>query len=249
MSEGLKQTPAHDHENPDLLAVMPLATNVVEVGCSRGALAAAYKQRHPSSHYTGIEIDPTYANLARSHCNDVRIGNIEELLPIGALSDLEPAQCWVFGDTLEHLQDPWKILRLLQPLLSPNGCVCACIPNMQHWSIQLRLNTGKLEYTKSGLLDRTHLRWFTRLTMLQLFESSGFQIASIKPRIFPNQHTHEACKVIGLIASQIGHDPQQAINDALPLQYVIKAVLRPTSTVVAEQPGSSPHQTPPDFHG
>lgn len=236
MPEGLEQTPAHDRANPDLLAVMPSANSVVEVGCSQGALAAAYKRLYPSSHYLGIEIDPAYGEMARSHCNEVRIGNIEQLLPIGALNDLAPAQCWVFGDTLEHLQDPWKILRSLQPHLSPDGCVCACIPNMQHWSIQLRLNTGKLEYTKSGLLDRTHLRWFTRLTMLQLFESTGFQIDSIKPRIFPNQHTHEACKVIGLIASQIGQDPQQAINDAIPLQYVIKAVLTPTSPAIAGQP-------------
>jgi trans-aconitate methyltransferase len=228
----MEQTPAHDLPNPDLLAVMPEAARVVEVGCSRGALAKAYKQRHPSSHILGIEIDPTFAAAARSHCDEVLTGNIEELFRNGALSDLVPAQCWVFGDTLEHLQDPWQVLRFVKTLLSPNGCVCACIPNMQHWSIQLRLNTGKLEYADSGLLDRTHLRWFTRYTMVQLFESCGFQIASLQPRIFPHPHTQQASAVIGQIASQIGHNPQQAIQDALPLQYVIKA-----------QPASTSHAT------
>jgi hypothetical protein len=59
--------------------------------------------------------------------------------------------------------------------------------------------------------------------MVQLFESCGFQIASLHPRIFPHPHTQQASAVIGQIASQIGHDPKQAIQDALPMQYVIKA--------------------------
>jgi hypothetical protein len=107
---------------------------------------------------------------------------------------------------------------------------------MQHWSIQLQLNTGNLDYTESGLLDRTHLRWFTRITMLRLFESSGFQIESVNPRIFPNQHTEQASNLIGQIVSEIGHDPQQAIQDALPLQYVIKAV-----PVAASPEATEPH--------
>lgn len=232
----MEQTPAHDLPNPDLLAVIPEAARVVEVGCSRGALARAYKQRHPSSHVLGIEIDPTYAAAARSHCDEVRIGNVEELFRNGSLSDLHPAQCWVFGDCLEHMQDPWQVLRLAKTYLSPDGCVCACIPNMQHWSIQLRLNTGKLEYADSGLLDRTHLRWFTRHTMVQLFESCGFQIASIQPRIFPHPQTQQASIVIGQIANHIGHDPQKAIHDALPLQYVIKALPATASPEAAAQP-------------
>jgi tRNA G46 methylase TrmB len=102
----MHQTPAHDLPNPDLLAVMPPAERVVEVGCSRGALARAYKQLHPGSHYLGIELDPCYAAVARSHCNEVEIGNIEELFKSGSMKRLTPAQCWVFGDTLEHLIDP-----------------------------------------------------------------------------------------------------------------------------------------------
>jgi hypothetical protein len=225
----MQQTPAHDLPNPDLLAVMPPARRLVEVGCNRGALARAYKQRHPDSHYLGIEIDPGYAAEARNHCDEVRVGNIEALIGSGALNDLAPAECWVFGDTLEHLQDPWMVLRSLLPRLDPTGCVCACIPNMQHWSIQIRLNVGRIEYEDSGLLDRTHLRWFSRLTMVQLFESSGYQIASLQPRIFPHPQLQKACALIGQMASQIGHDPEQAIRDAQALQYVIKALPSPAS--------------------
>jgi SAM-dependent methyltransferase len=231
----MQQTPAHDRPNLDLLAVMPAAERVVEVGCSRGALARAYKQRHPDSHYLGIEIDPSYAAEARAHCDEVRVGNIEALISSGAFHDLPPAQCWVFGDTLEHLQDPWLVLRSLQARLDRQGCVCACIPNMQHWSIQLRLNGGRIEYADSGLLDRTHLRWFSRLTMLQLFESSGFEVVAIQARIFQHPQMQRACELIGQLASQIGHDPEQAIRDAQPLQYVIRALPAPASPGAAGQ--------------
>lgn len=215
---------------------MPPVGRVVEVGCSRGALARAYKQLHPGCHYVGMEIDPGYAAVARSFCDEVRVGNIEAMVSDGTLGDLPPAECWVFGDALEHLQDPWQVLRSLHPLLSDNGCVCACIPNMQHWSIQLRLHLGRLDYEDSGLLDRTHLRWFTRLTMLQLFESTGYQIALIQPRIFASEHTEQAMGLIHQIASQIGHDPQQAMEDALPLQYIIKATRAPGPAEADRQP-------------
>jgi tRNA G46 methylase TrmB len=78
----MQQTPAHDRPNPDLLAVMPTAERVVEVGCSRGALARAYKQRHPDSHYLGIEIDPTYAAEARAHQGplEVKPNSVPELV-------------------------------------------------------------------------------------------------------------------------------------------------------------------------
>lgn len=219
----MQQTPAHDRPNPDLLAIMPAATRVVEVGCSRGALARAFKARHPGCHYLGIEIEPAFASTARSHCDEVRVGDIESLLASGALRDLQPADCWVFGDTLEHMRDPWEVLRRLHSLLGTGGCVCACIPNMQHWSIQLQLNAGCIGYTDSGLLDRTHLRWFTRQTMLDMFASTGYRVQELRPRIFGHPKAEWASGLIGRIASEMGHDPDRAVQDALPLQYVIKA--------------------------
>jgi trans-aconitate methyltransferase len=229
----MDQTPAHDRPNPDLLAAMPPAQRVVEVGCSRGALARAFKTRHPDCHYLGIEIEPSFAAVARAHCDLVLVGDIEDLFNRGSLRSLPPAQCWVFGDTLEHLRDPWSVLRTLHPLLTADGCVCACIPNMQHWSIQLRLNGGRLAYADSGLLDRTHLRWFTRKTMLDLFTSSGFQVEALTPRIFAHPQNEAASQQIGQFARQIGHDPEEAVRDALPLQYVIRARPTPISPATA----------------
>lgn len=219
----MQQTPAHDVPNPELLALLPPASRVVEVGCSSGALARAFKARHPDCHYLGIEVEASFAAMAEQHCDIVLVGDIEDLLTQGTLAPFPAAQCWVFGDTLEHLRDPWQVLRSLKSWLTEDGHVCACIPNMQHWSIQLRLNSGQLEYSESGLLDRTHLRWFTRRTMIQLFESCGFVIESMIPRIFRNPQNESACQLLGELARKIGHDAQTAMNDALPLQYVIRA--------------------------
>jgi SAM-dependent methyltransferase len=232
----MEQTPAHDLPNPDLLAVLPAVARVVEVGCSRGALAKAVKARQPACHYLGIEIEPSFAAIASNHCDQVLVGDIESLLSSGQLGTIAAADCWVFGDTLEHLRDPWQVLRALHPLLRPGGCICACIPNMQHWSIQLQLNTGQIRYCDSGLLDRTHLRWFTRLTMLELFASSGFAVELMLPRIFPHRHAEQACQLIAQIARQIGHDPDQAIQDAQPLQYVLRARPAPASPAAAAPP-------------
>ena len=224
----MEQTPAHDQANPDLLAIIPEVKRIVEIGCSRGALAKAYKENNKNCKYVGIEIDPDYALLARRYCDDVLVGNIEDLLKAKIESELNEADCWVFGDTLEHLCDPWFTLKSIKSLISPNGSVCACIPNMQHWSVQLRLLAGQLQYEENGLLDKTHLRWFTRITIDELFTRSGYQIETIVPRIFSNQPPAEIIAIMRELASKVCSNPQQAIIDAQPLQYVIKA--KPTLT-------------------
>ena len=94
---------------------------------------------------------------------------------------------------------------------------------MQHWSIQFKLNRGDLTYEDSGLLDRTHLRWFTRETICQLFIETGFQIDELKPRIIENKSNQAAAQLIKSMAAQLGHNQEQAARDCLPLQYIVKA--------------------------
>ena len=173
----MKPTPAVDTHNPDVLALMPTQSAcVVEVGSSLGALARAFKAQAPHCHYTGIEIDAEYAKASERYCDRVLHASVEEL-DDAAFDSLFPSDCWVFGDTLEHLRDPWQVLRRIRERIDTQGSIVACIPNAQHWSVQARLNSGHFRYEDSGLLDRTHLRWFTRLTMMEMFESTGFRIS------------------------------------------------------------------------
>jgi len=219
----MEQTAAHSNHNQDLLASMPRASTIVEVGCSTGALARAYKKQNPTASYTGIEVDEGYGAQARPWCSSVLIGDVEDLLFSDKLrADLQ-AQLYVFGDSLEHLRDPWSVLARVHQLLLPGGTICACISNAQHWSLQARLSIGDWTYEDSGLMDRTHLRWFTRNTIERLFIEADFKIESIQPRIFPHPGSETVSKQIMAMAKILGRDPLIAARDAQPLQYVIRA--------------------------
>lgn len=220
----MDQTPIHELHNPDLLSLIPLSSRrLMEIGCSSGALAREYKKLVPDAHYSGIEIDASYAELAKRFCDNVEVLNIENADAVfwGNNADRD---CWIFGDTLEHLQNPWLILRCIHEILPTGGVVVACIPNVQHWSLQARLSIGDFRYENDGLMDKTHLRWFTRQTIVEMFNQSGLVIEEGMPRIFDEPQIERFLPIIGEMAKLAGADPRVAISDSLPLQYVIRAV-------------------------
>jgi SAM-dependent methyltransferase len=220
----MEQTPAHDRHNPELLKFMPdNARRVVEVGCSTGALARAYKAINPQAHYIGVEIDPAYAELARRHCDEVLVQDMDAVGPELLRSSLA-ADCWVFGDSLEHLRDPWALLAKIRAAIPADGCIAACIPNAQHWSVQMRLNSGEFRYEDAGLLDRTHLRWFTRRTMHEMFAQAGFKITQGHAIIFHDPRRDQFLPAIGAMATAAGADAEMAVRESLATQYVWLAV-------------------------
>ena len=220
----MKQTPIHDAHNPDLLRMIPpISKRVIEIGCSSGALARELKKNSPSVYYVGVEIESSYAQLAQRYCDETLVLNIEE-----ANEEFWTAQvdkdCWVFGDILEHLVNPWLVLGRIYKSLPVGGVVVACIPNAQHWSVQARLSIGDFRYEDEGILDRTHLRWFTRQTIVEMFHGAGFEIQEGLPRIFDEPNRELFLPVIGEMAKLAGVDSDIAISDAIPLQYVVRAV-------------------------
>lgn len=220
----MNQTPINLGVNEDLLALVPRnATRIVEVGCSGGGMARAVMKINPHCIYTGIELNPEYAEIARNHCTSVLVGDIEHLSD-DVFDSLFPSSCWIFGDVLEHLYDPWAVLRRIRDRLLPDACVVACIPNAQHWSVQARLNYGGFRYEDRGLMDRTHIRWFTRTTIDELFSACGFSIIDGRGRILEESHREAALVGIRAFAEAIGGDADLAASDATPLQYVVCAV-------------------------
>lgn len=196
---------------------------MVEIGCSSGSLAREFKKKGGRGHYTGIELVPQYAELARRHCDRVLTLDIETV-DTAYLTENLPGDCWIFGDTLEHLRDPWALLGRIRQVISKTGSIVACIPNAQHWSIQAMLIAGAFRYQDSGLLDRTHLRWFTRITIAEMFEGAGFRIVEGRSRIFNEPGRERILPRIKELAVALGADAAQAVLDAVPLQYVICAV-------------------------
>lgn len=220
----MAQTPAHSIVNHDLLGLMPTgAQRVVEVGCMHGALAQAYRRINPAVHYTGIDIDPDYAQVAATHCQRSLAVDIERL-PAPEFDTLFPSDCWVFGDCLEHLRNPWGLLRRIRDRIDASGRMVVCLPNAQHWSVQMRLASGRFHYEDSGLLDRTHLRWFTRLTMVEMFQEAGWRVEQGLSRSLPQQAPEALMAALRQVAMIGGADPVQATADANAFQYLFRLV-------------------------
>lgn len=223
--KDMKQTPAHDLINNELMAMIPAgARRIVDVGCMHGQMARVYKKINPTVHYIGIDIDKDYAEVAKQYCDDAFAADIEKL-NLSEWEHLFPSDCWIFGDCLEHLRDPWAILRKIRSSIDPDGCVLVCIPNAQHWGVQMRLLSGQFYYEDSGLLDRTHLRWFTRITMLEMFQATGWAVTTGLTRTLGTISDQDPALLgIRAFATACGLDPEVAVADALPFQYMFKLV-------------------------
>jgi 2-polyprenyl-3-methyl-5-hydroxy-6-metoxy-1,4-benzoquinol methylase len=220
-----KSTPAHMLVNTDLLALIPPDSRcIVDVGCMHGALAQAFRSQHPKARYLGIDVDPDYARAAAAYCNETLAADIETL-DDPAFARLFPSDCWIFGDCLEHLYDPWRVLQRVRASIDPDGCVLVCLPNAQHWSIQWRLVSGQFRYEDADLMDRTHIRWFTRVTMLEMFQQTGWQVESAIGRNVEAPKQAMALAAIRTFAKGMGLNEERAAQDATPYQYLFK--LRP----------------------
>jgi hypothetical protein len=195
---------------------------VIEVGSSSGALASAYRTNNQHCEYIGVELTEEYAIASQKHCTRVVTGNIESL-SIEDFSLLNDADCWVFADVLEHLYDPWHLLEKIKSSTASRVEIIASIPNLQNWAVQRCINSGQFVYMDSGLLDRTHIRWFTRLTILDMFSSAGY---SVKNMLYRNMHTPEPGVIAAIrnMAVAANSDPDNAERDAIPFQYILRAV-------------------------
>lgn len=150
--------------------------SLLDVGCGRGAFGEAVKSRMQVD-VTGVEVDPAAASIAAARCDDVVNGRYPDDLPTGRRFD-----CIVFNDILEHLVDPWEALKATRAALAPGGVVIASIPNMRYWPVFWRLVIrAEWRYVSDGVLDRTHLRFFTEGSVREMFHESGFVVNRLEP--------------------------------------------------------------------
>lgn len=158
---------------PEMLALVnPDARTILDVGCARGAFGAALKARSACT-VTGIE--PFAQAAAHASQRLDRVLNV----PVEAVDfqAIGPFDCITFNDVLEHLVDPWAVLRSARAALSPGGTIVASIPNISHYPVISELVLkGRFAYQDSGVLDRTHLRFFTVDSIRELFPSAGLTI-------------------------------------------------------------------------
>jgi O-antigen biosynthesis protein len=165
-----------------LLSWVGYNKSVLEVGCSSGYLTKVMAAR--GCEVVGMEIDPDAALAAEEWAERVVVGDIDEGDVWNYVKD-ESFDVVLLGDILEHLRDPLDSLRQAVKKLKPSGYVISSLPNIAHGDIRLSLMLGRFTYADTGLLDRTHVRFFTAETARQLHAEAGLCILETKRVIAP----------------------------------------------------------------
>jgi SAM-dependent methyltransferase len=168
----------YNQARPDVAALVPpRCRRVLEVGCGCGELGRLLRGR--GHHVTGIELVPEAAEHARRWLDCVVTADVEQdgfPFPPASFDAL------VFADVLEHLVDPWRVLRQAVDVLAEGGVVVASIPNVQNIDVLRRLLCGRWDYRERGILDIGHLRFFTLHSIHTLFAQADLEIVHIGHR-------------------------------------------------------------------
>ena len=198
---------------------------VLECGCATGYMSRVLAER--GCRVTGIEIAPEAAEQARAFCERVIVGDLDQLDLAAAVDPgpegPQPFDVVVFGDVLEHLKDPLRVLRASRSLLAPEGYVVASIPNVAHGDVRLSLLKGTFRYQPLGLLDDTHIRFFTRESIGELFDSAGFVISEterLMVDLFGTELPVSADEFSPEILERVEADPESRTY-----QFVVRALI------------------------
>jgi 2-polyprenyl-3-methyl-5-hydroxy-6-metoxy-1,4-benzoquinol methylase len=160
-------------EKQAVLARVPAGARVLEVGAHTGFFSAALRDR--GCRVTALEADPRAARHATLHADRVIVGDVEQADVRARVEG--PFDVVLFMHVLEHLVDPWSVLRAMRKRVAPGGKVIVLLPNVACWRIRKALFFGgAFEYEDTGILDRTHVRFFTYDSGAALLTASGWSI-------------------------------------------------------------------------
>lgn len=196
----------------DIESLLPeVCGSVLEIGCGAGGTLRWLKQSGRSVHTCGIELMPQAAAQAREHVDELLEGDADEVVR-KMIYEGRQFNLILCLDVLEHLVDPWGMMLMLQKLLAPTGIVIASIPNVRNIDAVLPLVfRGRWDYTEEGILDKTHIRFFTRESALSLMSTGRLEVFRCIPRM-----PHPQSKRAVLNRITLGR-----LSDFLAVQYVI----------------------------
>lgn len=192
----------YQHIRTDLIEDIPLGKHrVLEIGCAEGATCEALKNKGCASEVVGIELIPEAATIAKTRLDHVVCGDLEKLIfqePI--FSDLS-FDYIICGDVLEHLKNPWHQLDRLLKLLKPGGKIIVSLPNVRYYGVSFPLLfRDDWTYGDAGILDSTHLRFFTKTTSMNMLEGAGLSMIRFKPLISKRRDKLFCVGSFGLLA-------------------------------------------------
>lgn len=177
---SLKEKDYFSAARREVLDLIPaFSKRVLEVGCGSGQTLEMLKANDFCSETVGVELIEAAANEARERVDTVHCLDVEKNeLPI----NFGKFDLILLLDVLEHLVDPWNFLRKIKDHhLADGGKIIVSLPNAQHFSLVLPLLRGRFSYVERGILDKTHLRFFTRSSAADLLKSALLKIEIIKP--------------------------------------------------------------------
>jgi 2-polyprenyl-3-methyl-5-hydroxy-6-metoxy-1,4-benzoquinol methylase len=198
----------------EIFDIIPKYSNrVLEIGCGTGHTLESLKEKKLCSETIGIELFASAAEEAKKRVDIVYCVDVEkEGVPV----EIGAVDLILLLDVLEHLVDPWSFLtNLVATHLSPRGVVVASIPNARHFSLVLPLLGGNFDYVERGILDRTHLRFFTRRSAEKLLENAGLEITQ----------TRSTSLGIHLNSGKFNIVTLGLFSEFLSLQYLFKATV------------------------
>lgn len=211
----------YTYERRNLTELMKADTTadikILEVGCGMGATLGYLQSRYPNAEVYGIELIEDVAVLARKYLPNIICGNIEQMeLPYHT----EYFDYIIFADVLEHLHDPEKILKKVKNYVKPNGFILASIPNVMHYSVMLDLLKGNFTYRDSGILDRTHLHFFTYNEIMRMFARCGCKVEEISGSTQDTAMTEDTKELYEKLLMLPGIAPEYNFHT---YQYLVRA--------------------------
>ena len=168
---------AYTTPRPDIFGLVPVSCrNILDVGCSNGALGASLRHAVPGRRVVGVDYDPAFVTEAAERLDRSIQADLNHFDWAAAFGD-DRFDCIIFADVLEHLVSPEQVLVAARDFLSPGGCVVMSVPNIRHISALFSIfGRGTFPRRDRGIFDRTHLRWFCVNDAKHLLADSGFQV-------------------------------------------------------------------------
>lgn len=208
----------------DLLSLINKSSSdsftILEIGCGLGTTLLEAHYLFPKAQLHGIEIVDSVSKLGAC-ITDIITGNIENMtLPYNYNS----IDFVLFGDVLEHLHNPHEVLNKLKPYLKNKAYILASIPNILNANIIYELLHGNFTYKDSGILDSTHLKFFTKNEIRNMFEKCGYNIEEAHSIVLPNQSTTAHKDFFNKLFLIDGISPKDEFDT---FQYLVRAKLLP----------------------
>lgn len=222
--------------NRAVVALAGRPRTVLDVGCGIGLNGAALKRS--GARVTGLEIAPASLSRAARALDEVIACDITSDAAVRAALGGRRFDLLVFADVLEHMADPASVLARLLPHLEEDGQVIVSLPNVAAWTVRLGLLRGRFEYEPSGILDETHLRFFTRSSAARLLEQAGLEVlrTDLNPMLVraAKDSILRSATAAGLTASEDGDVDPTALGRSLPYK-LYQLLVRPAEDLIARR--------------